>query len=723
MPLLVVLLAAAAVGLLSWQSGRAAASPSPSQSGAVSGSSYSPSPSRSAGSPSPAPSPPPGITLRLGWTDTPFSLNPFVGSGTAQEIWRLNYDTLVGLGADGLASTDSGLAESWEASADQKSWKFRLRPGVHWQDGRALTADDVAFTYRYIIDNDLKGALELQDVEDVEVVDDLTLKLRCANAKADMLAALASVYVLPKHIWKDVSAEKAATTFANKRPIVGSGPFQTVKFQLGGYVRMLKNPDFWGPEPEVEELIFLSYAENDDMVQDLRDGAIDAAEAVKPAPYKKLSRAAGIERIAYPLYNWEYLAVNCFDGEHSGGDPVLKDAGFRRAIAWAIDRQACADVWDGFATPGYGIYPKDGWPASFDPYFEPGPDSVIGFDPAQAERLLDEEGYEDTDDDDVREHDGKDIELRVWAQDGVWQSEEQGELIAGWLRDVGIKVTYKALSEAEIQKRMHRVELVVLPPVLPAVPPGLGPAAAAAAAAAAARAQPVIKPVFSPDFDLVVRSATGSTDPGITAGWYTSDQVGRLNDANWSNDDYDDLCDRQARSIDPEARLDRLAAMQQLMYEKQPLIVLDYPSRLQAVRTSAWAGWRPYVGGSVWHNFLDRQSYLALAPKAAAQKAGAVSPALVGWIVVGVVAIVVVLHRGRPRREEAGASLRSAVAGRAGRRRGGEGGRVMIAATLTAVTVAIGGTPGQVAALVVVLIVTAAVVIWMVRIARRNRKG
>lgn len=47
----------------------------------------------------------------------------------------------------------------------------------------------------------------------------------------------------------------------------------------------------------------------------------------------------------------------------------------------------------------------------------------------------------------------------------------------------------------------------------------------------------------------------------------------------------------------------------------------------------------------------------------------------------------------------------------------------MIAATLTAVTVAIGGTPGQVAALVVVLIVTAAVVIWMVRIARRNRKG
>ena len=68
----------------------------------------------------------------------------------------------------------------------------------------------------------------------MDVVDDLTLKLFCSQAKADMLVALASVYILPRHVWKDVSAEKAASTFVNKRPIVGSGPFQTVKFQLGG---------------------------------------------------------------------------------------------------------------------------------------------------------------------------------------------------------------------------------------------------------------------------------------------------------------------------------------------------------------------------------------------------------------------------------------------------------------------------------------------------------
>ncbi len=242
----------------------------------------------------------------------------------------------------------------------------------------------------------------------------------------------------------------------------------------------------------------------------------------------------------------------------------------------------------------------------------------------------------------MREYKGKHIELRLWARDGASQSEEQGELIAGWLRDVGIKVEYAVKSEAEIQERMHKVELVVVPPVLPQIPAAAGPAAAAAAAAAA-QAEPVVVPVFAPDYDLVIRAATGSTDPGITASWYTSDEVGRLNDVNWSNEDYDDLCARQARATDPQNRLDRLAEMQQLMYEKQPLIVLDYPSRLQAVNTHAWAGWQPYVEGSVWHNHLDRQSYLMVSPKPAVAAASAVSTALIGWIAAGVGLLVVLV--------------------------------------------------------------------------------
>jgi peptide/nickel transport system substrate-binding protein len=95
--------------------------------------------------------------------------------------------------------------------------------------------------------------------------------------------------------------------------------------------------------------------------------------------------------------------------------------------------------------------------------------------------------------------------------------------------------------------------------------------------------------------------------------------------------------------MDQQKRLDLLRRMQQLMYERQPMIVLDYPSLLQAVDMSGWAGWQPYVQGSVWHNFLDRRSYVDLKPvEAAAADDGGMSAATV-WMLAGAAVVILVL--------------------------------------------------------------------------------
>jgi hypothetical protein len=129
-----------------------------------------------------------------------------------------------------------------------------------------------------------------------------------------------------------------------------------------------------------------------------------------------------------------------------------------------------------------------------------------------------------------------------------------------------------------------------------------------------------------------------------------------LNDLGWSNEDYDDLCELQARATDPQQRLQRLTQMQQLMYEKQPMIVLDYPRRLQAVNVRTWSGWQPYAEGSVWHNALDRQSYVMLSPRPTVAEKSVVSPVLIAWIAGGialVAALVVVAVLVGRRRERA----------------------------------------------------------------------
>ncbi len=77
-----------------------------------------------------SPSPEGGkVTLRLGWNEGPLNLNPFIGYSTSYEVWMLNYDVLVGIGADGMPSRETGLAEDWTLSPDQMEWTFKIRPG------------------------------------------------------------------------------------------------------------------------------------------------------------------------------------------------------------------------------------------------------------------------------------------------------------------------------------------------------------------------------------------------------------------------------------------------------------------------------------------------------------------------------------------------------------------------------------------------------------------
>ncbi len=532
-----------------------------------------------------SPSPSPAgetLTLRLGWTESPLNLNPFIGYSNSYEVWLLNYDTLVAVGADGAPSKETGLAEDWTLSADEKEWTFTIREGVTWQDGEPLTARDVAWTFNTIIENELSLAVYLKDVEKAVAVDDTTLKVYCSAPKANMLLTQVYIYILPEHLWGGLSVDELSTTFRNPVPIVGSGPFRTVEFKKDDYVKLVRNPSYWGRQPTLDEVIFQYYTNSDTMVQDLKSGAIDGAQVIPATQFAQLQNEPGIEAIPYPLYNWEYVDINCYDSPDSLGNPVLTDPGFRVAMAWAIDREKCASLaWNGLADPGYGIFPKKGWPATADPYYQPEAAETIGFDLEKAKQLMDEAGYTDTDGDGIRNdprHGDGDIELRLWARDISPESQVQGKLIAGWLQDIGLDIEYTVVDEGALGDSIWNYK----------------------------------GDTYAPDYDLALWDFMGYIDPGDSAACFTTDQIENYNEMNWSNAEYDRLTEEQYREMDPAARMELLKQGQAVMYAEQPMIVIDYPSVLQAVNVSRWEGWQPYVGGSVWNNFLDRRSYIEL---------------------------------------------------------------------------------------------------------------
>jgi peptide/nickel transport system substrate-binding protein len=231
-----------------------------------------------------SPSPLPGgeEVMRIGWLESPENLNPFVGVQTSDwVIWQLNYDWLVRYNAATLAP-EPGLATSWSVSPDGKTWTFETREGVTWQDGVPFTAKDVAFTFNYVVENNLSNVFVYTDgITGAKALSDTKVEIYTKVPKANMLAML--VPIIPEHIWSKVPGKAASSTHQNKPPIVGTGPFQVVDFKPSGYIRLVANKHYWGGAPKIDELIFEIYENPQSMVLDLRSGAIDGAVNVPVA--------------------------------------------------------------------------------------------------------------------------------------------------------------------------------------------------------------------------------------------------------------------------------------------------------------------------------------------------------------------------------------------------------------------------------------------------------
>ncbi len=506
------------------------------------------------------------VVLTVGWLNSPDSLNPFVGTATsAYEVWLLNYDMLVGAGQDLQPAPE--LATSWATSPDGLVWTFTLRQDATWNDGQPLTAEDVAFTYNYIIDNDItQFGTFTNGIDKVVAIDSSTVKFQCSAPKANMLRMW--IPILPRHVWSKVKPSKAQAGYVMKPPIVGSGPFVVTEFAKDDYVKLEANPTFWGEKPAIDEILFVAYQNADTMTQDLVSGTLDAAWGVPSAQFAKLSSGdPDITGIAYSLLNWEYLCLNSYvppKGGASRGNPALRDPVFRTAISRAIDKQRIVDLaWGGRGEPGTTIMTPHTW-VDPDYHWEPPASEAHSFDPAEARASLEAAGYRDVNGDGLREtKDGKPLTLRLWANTESPESQLEGRLIAGWLKDVGLKIEYSAVDNSIYYDRVWGYQ----------------------------------GDTFSPDFDMYIWSWDSYSDPGDTLACFATDEIENWNEPGWSNAEFDQLVAAQATELDPQKRKELVWQAQQVMNSSLPEIVLCYPRYLEMVNTAELDGWTRMYGG------------------------------------------------------------------------------------------------------------------------------
>jgi peptide/nickel transport system substrate-binding protein len=291
-------------------------------------------------------------TLRIGMQAPPSTLDPhwllnLANTGALRNI----YDTLVA--RDASMALQPGLAESWRV-VDDTTWEFRLRPGVKFHDGTPLTSADVAASFQRVPNvpgNPNPYTLYLTGVTGVEVVDDLTFRIRTSGPTPILPTNLTQIFIVPRSV-----ANLGNPEFNSGRAVIGTGPFRLGSWQTNDPLVLRRNESWWGGAVPWETASFTPIANDAARVGALLAGDVDFINNV---PLQDTGRISGDRRFAL-FAGPSIYAVNVYPdvdrdespGIDAGGRNPMKDVRVRRAMSLAINREGIArTIMEGFADP------------------------------------------------------------------------------------------------------------------------------------------------------------------------------------------------------------------------------------------------------------------------------------------------------------------------------------------------------------------------------------
>ena len=235
------------------------------------------------------------------------------------------------------------LAERWER-LDSLTWRFHLRPGARWHDGRPVTAEDVRFSFEAFSDSLLHSAAEPYLAGKVEVVpeDSATFTVRFAERSPEQLFdATYHVRVIPKHVWEALPAASWAADTSTAR-LVGSGPFRVERWERGQFLALAADTAT-AERPAIRSAIWRFTGDPDAALNLVLSHEANLLEVAIGS--ERVARAAAdstLRLISYPSATYGFLGFNLQDRRRRGPHPILGDRETRRALALGVDRSVLA---------------------------------------------------------------------------------------------------------------------------------------------------------------------------------------------------------------------------------------------------------------------------------------------------------------------------------------------------------------------------------------------
>lgn len=466
-----------------------------------------------------------GGTLVLSYLSEPDTLDPHrTVAPNAEIVLRLIGASLIEVDPD-TGDLVPAVLVSWESSDDGLLWTLKIRPDVTFHSGKNLTADDLKATWeRGLEDGSTIGPL-LGDVAELIVVDEETLQVRHATPLAGFAKNLASTFLQPI----DPEALALGDEDYGSHP-ASVGPYIFQDRVVDSHITLVRNPDYSWPAAFYENQ---GPAYPDEIViRNIREAATRMASLETGEVQIAILSAGDVDRLtddlAIDVQNFLRTGISTVAWINHEAPP-LDDVLVRRAINFAFDRETIAQIaLDGKGEAAY--WPVPPWSEYYSDEVE---DLVERYDPAQANTLLDEAGWE-LGADGIRSKDGETLSLTLFSQ-AIPAWENASAIMQSNLEDVGVDLAIEVYDGPTMRQysREGRHDLAFL---------GYG---------------------GDEMNSLTLHFHSSQIDP--ETGW---------NMSNYNNPALDALLEEQARTVDPEERNILAAEIQQVMVEDVAVVPL-----------------------------------------------------------------------------------------------------------------------------------------------------
>jgi len=375
-----------------------------------------------------------GGTVTIGHSSRPDIINPILTfDSISVNLMGLIFSSLVQM--DGSQRAVPDLAKDWEISKDGLVWTFFLREDVTFHDGHPLTAHDVEFTYRAVMDpkNRSLKAEQYRLVDRIETDGDYIFRISLKHPSAPFIYRL-SREIAPKHLLEKADLRN---TPLNRHP-VGSGPFKLVDWTEDDTIVLDANREYFQKgRPILDKLIFKAYPDRETAIRAISRGEMDVALDLAAADLLFMSKS-GPFRI-YSTRGASYYAL-IFNLK----DPLFKDIKVRKALDCAIDREYIVkNQLKGYSRICTGPFSVDSW--AYNPDVQSTPYNV-----ERAGDLLRQADWRDVNRDGILERDGKPLEFEVIIPDISDSLERIAVTMRAQLMKIGVRMKLVYLNDSNI---------------------------------------------------------------------------------------------------------------------------------------------------------------------------------------------------------------------------------------------------------------------------------